>query len=164
MRVHVCTYVWSTCTHENAHLQRTHTHVRTSKQSCKQIHVYTWRANMSSDAKEVHLAHSNVFTCKTHLSTWNTNTCPSGTHMCVHICVFYVCTHVWFNRARRVPGHMVVFQRSTNVCPTCAHMCALIARVCVPGEHTCVPRVHTCVSELDTRFIVFHVNTIACCR
>ena len=36
---------------------------------------------------------------------------------------------------------------------------ALIARVCVPGEHMCVPRVHTCVSDLDTRFILFQVNT-----
>ena len=47
----------------------------------------------------------------------------------------------------------------------CTYVCtrgALIAHVCVPGEHLCVPRVHTCVSELDTRFIVFQVNTHVC--
>ena len=72
-------------------------------------------------------------------------------------------THVCFNRTRGVPGgHMFVFQWYTYVCPTRTHMCALIARLCVPGERKCVPRVHTCVSELDTRFIVFQVNTHVC--
>ena len=47
------------------------------------------------------------------------------------------------------------------------HICVPVVYICVSHIYThvcfnctcCVPRVHTCVSELDTRFIVFQVNT-----
>ena len=75
-------------------------------------------------------------------------------HVCAYVCS--TCTHMCALIAH------AMFQWYTYVCPTRTHMCALIARLCVPGERMCVPRVHTCVSELDTRFIVFQMNTHVC--
>ena len=69
---------------------------------------------MSSGAKQkVHLAHSIVFTCNTHLSTWNTNTCESGTHICVHV----EHTHKCSSENKRVHlEHIHVSDKNTHVC------------------------------------------------
>ena len=64
---HTCVYPWKhICAHVSKHKcsPKAHTHARTSKtmRFLGHIHVYTWRANRLSDAKNVHLAHTNVFT------------------------------------------------------------------------------------------------------
>ena len=60
---------------------------RAHKSVCSR--VQTWRAHMSSDAQNVHLAHTHVFTWNTsvhlehkHVFIWNTHVRTWNTHMC----------------------------------------------------------------------------------
>ena len=113
---HVCTRGTHICARVSKHKRspKAHTHASTSKTiMCllEHIHAHTWRANISSDAKSVHLEHTNVFTRNTHVFTWTTNTCSIETDMCV------------------VAAHTYVY--------TCTHICAHVnTHIYVPGTHT----------------------------
>ena len=136
-----------------------HTYVHTSTRICAHVNTHIY----------VHPEHTPVCSSDNHhVFSWNTNTCPIGTRMCVHVNT-HMCT-----RGRRecahvnTHTHVHTWNTHTHVYCTCEHT-HIYARAENTDTHECssdnkhVVSWNTTVCLIGTQPCV-HVNTHMCTR